>query len=197
VLALLLAAAIRQRTRPTQAALEVFGEVPEFSFLNERGEPVTKSTFGGTLWVADFIFTRCGGQCPRMTAAMRELQRWLNKQKIDDVLLFSLSVDPEHDTTATLQDYALRYDYDPWRWSFCTGDKATIYKFIRGGFKLGVEDQPAPGAAPDNEPIIHSSKFVLIDRRGRIRGYYDGLDSNEIKKLQEAILALRKEKSAG
>ncbi len=193
VLAALIAYGIWQRVRPQGAELDIYGEVPAFTFTNERGEPVSNSTFGGTIWVADFIFTRCGGQCPRMTVAMRDLQRWLTQQKIDDVLLFSLSVDPEHDTTTTLQEYALRYDYDPWRWSFCTGDKATIYRFIREGFKLGLDDQPAPGTAPENEPIIHSSKFVLIDRKGRIRGYFDGLDEQEMQVLRQAIVKLRKE----
>lgn len=195
-IAIVLSLAIWQRVKSTSAPLEVFGEVPEFTFTNERGDPVSKASFGGTIWVADFIFTRCGGQCPRMTSAMRDLQQWLKKQKYDDVLLFSLSVDPEHDTTATLLEYALRYDYDPWRWTFCTGEKRIIYQFIRKGFKLGVEDQPAPGSAPENEPIIHSSKFVLIDRQGRIRGYFDGLDPEELKKLQQAIVALRKERGA-
>jgi len=195
VVALLVALGLWQRNRSAAAKLEVFGEVPEFSFVNERGETVTKSRYLGTIWVADFIFTRCGGQCPRMTASMRELQRWLAQQKLEDVQLFSLSVDPEHDTTATLQEYALRYDYEPWRWSFCTGDKAVIYKFIREGFKLGVDDQPEGGAPSPNEPIIHSSKFVLIDRQGRIRGYFDGLDPEEMQALRAAILALRRERN--
>lgn len=193
VLAFLVALGIWQRNRPPAVTLDVYGEVPEFAFVNERGEPVTKRTYLGTIWVVDFIFTRCGGQCPRMTRSMAELQAWLNAQKIDDVLMFSLSVDPQHDTTATLQDYALRYNYDPWRWSFGTGDTAAIYRFVRDGFKLGLEEAPPPGTAPENEPIIHSSKFVLVDRRGRIRGYFDGLDPEEMAQLRRAIVALRKE----
>ncbi|AXA37303.1 MAG: SCO family protein [Candidatus Sumerlaea chitinivorans] len=187
--------AVYQRVVRPAPQLEIYGEVPPFQFLNERGEPMTRDNFLGTLWVADFIFTRCGGQCPRMTASMVELQKWLNQERIEDVRLFSLSVDPEYDTTTTLQEYALRFNYDPWRWSFLTGDKPTIYRFIREGFKLGLEDAPPPGTAPENEPIIHSSRFVLVDRKGQIRGYFDGLDPEEMKKLREAIRILRREKN--
>jgi protein SCO1/2 len=106
---------------------------------------------------------------------MSELQKPLAKS---DVHLISFSVDPENDTPEVLRTYADKLRKEPLRWDFLTGERATIYLLSRDGFKLGLSD----GANPESGPV-HSTRFVLVDRRGTIRGYYDALAADGVTKL--------------
>jgi protein SCO1/2 len=161
--------------------LDTFFLVPPFSLVDQEGEPFTNASVSGKVWIANFIFTRCAGPCPTMTAEMASLA-----QKIDDpdVRFVSFSVDPEHDTPSVLKDYASRFGADHARWSFVTGEKSQIFRLAERGMKIS--------AAPANEDnaIIHSEKFVLVDREGWIRGYYDLRDADAMKKLPDDARAL-------
>ncbi len=143
--------------------------LPDFSTVSETGVAVTKTTLAGKVWIADFIFTTCGGTCPGMTAKMRSLQERLRSEP--GVRLVSFTVDPEHDTPEVLARYGREQGADPRRWTFLRTDKEGIRTLCRKGFRLSVED-----AGPGVEPILHSTRFVLVDGTGTIRGYYD---SNE------------------
>jgi protein SCO1 len=160
----------------------VFDPVPAFSLTNRDGRGVRLQDLKGKPWIADFVFTRCPASCPLMTARMARLEKELPGD-LDDVKLVSFSVDPEHDTPEVLQRYAQSYKA-PARWLFLTGGKEEMYRLSRQGFKLGIEiPPPAPSGAPAPEPILHSTRFVLVDGQGRIRGYYDGFDEESMKKL--------------
>jgi protein SCO1/2 len=104
---------------------------------------------------------------------MGELQKPLRDT---DVKLISFSVDPQHDTPTVLRDYAAKLNAQPGQWSFLTGDKNTIYRLSRDGFKLAA-------AAGETAGPIHSTRLVLVDRSGEIRGYYDATDADAVTRL--------------
>lgn len=156
--------------------LPVFGNIPDFTLTERSNRTVQREDLAGSIWVADFIFTRCGGICPVMSANMRKLQDMLPA----DVRFLSFSVDPEYDTPAVLADYADRFGADRDRWLFLTGDQQALYKLSSEGFKLAVANDGS-----EAEPITHSSRFVLIDREGQIRGYYGMDDKGSLGRLAE------------
>jgi protein SCO1/2 len=170
--------------------LPTLGAVPEFGFTDEKGTSVTLANLKGRPWVIDFIFTRCGSQCPLMSRQMMSLQGWLSETKHDEVKLVSVTVDPETDTPEKLSDYAKVYHADPKRWSFLTAEKLAIYDLITTGFKLGVEENKN---RPIEEMFVHSNKFALVDPAGQIRGYYTPEEEPEMMRLQAAIRRLHTE----
>jgi cytochrome oxidase Cu insertion factor (SCO1/SenC/PrrC family) len=157
------------------------GRVPDFSLVNRDGRQVGLSDLEGSPWVAKFIFTRCGISCPRMTAIMVRLGEALPEET--RVHRVSVSVDPEHDTPEVLQAYAESFGVEDDRWLFLTGEREAIYPLMIEGFKLGVDASPPPEMASAEEPILHSTRLVLVDGRGEIRGYYDGFHSQDFERL--------------
>jgi protein SCO1/2 len=152
-----------------------FYPVPDFSLIERSNRPVTLHDFQGRVWVANFIFTSCAGMCPIMSDKMQRLQETLPA----DVRLVSFTVDPERDTPEVLTAYAERYNADPNRWLFLTGPKETLHKLSLEGFKLGLDETQGTQI----EPITHSSRFVLVDKMGQIRGYYSSEDAQTMSKL--------------
>jgi protein SCO1/2 len=178
------AAAVVQRLRRPEPP-PVMDSAPTFALTNRDGRPVRSQDLAGKPWIADFIFTRCPASCPLMTARMARLDRELARDR--EVKLVSITVDPDHDTPAALERYAESYKAPP-RWLFLTGGKEEIYRISRQGFKLGIDFPPRGG--PAVEPILHSTRFVLVDGLGRIRGYYDGFDEESMKKLRQDLEAV-------
>lgn len=155
--------------------LPVMNTVPEFTFIERSTREVKSQDLAGKIWIADFVYTSCGGICPAMSDKMKKLQATLPKE----IRLVSFSVDPDTDTPAVLSEYAKHYDADPERWLFLTGNKDSLYKLSKEGFKLAVDD--TNGTKED--PITHSSRFALVDRQGRIRGYYSMDEEDELAHL--------------
>ena len=162
-------AALRQRT------VSSYGTVPAFQLVNQNGQPFGSAQLAGKIWIADFVYTTCPGPCPMISSRMSELQKPLEKS---DVRLVSFSVDPEKDTPQVLRGYAEKLQADPARWDFLTGPKSTIYKLSHDGFKLAVSDGSNEQGIP-----VHSTRMVLVDRRGQIRGYYDATEADAVTKL--------------
>jgi protein SCO1/2 len=149
-----------------------YGAVPSFELTERSGRTVSSDELEGKVWVADFIFTTCPGPCPLMSTHMAALQRATEDL---DLPLVSFTVDPERDTPKVLAEYARRYKADRERWLFLTGPKQALYDMIQKGFLLAVDDGSLiEGGKPGPGIITHSVKFVLVDRQGRIRGYYSG-----------------------
>jgi cytochrome oxidase Cu insertion factor (SCO1/SenC/PrrC family) len=167
----------------------VYGVVPEFALTEASGRSVTLEDLRGKVWIASFIFTHCAGQCPIMTHHLALAQRELPAR--EDLKLVSISVDPDRDTPAVLTRYAADHKADRSRWWFLTGDKAVIRRLAIETFKLPVADNPGS----EEEPILHSSKFVLMDRAGAIRGYYDGLEVETVRQLVRDARRLLAERS--
>ena len=161
--------ALRQRT------VSSYGAVPEFTLTNQDGKDFGSADLRGRIWIADFVYTTCPGPCPMISNRMSELQEPL---KNTDVHLVSFSVDPEKDTPKVLQGYAEKLGAEQGRWDFLTGPKSTIYNLSRNGFKLAASD----GSETQGQPV-HSTRMILVDRKGEIRGYYDAVEADAITKL--------------
>ena len=173
------------------AKLPIFGKVPEFSFVDQNGKPFSNSDLKGKVWIADFIFTRCQGMCPLITGKMAGLQ---DKLKAQDIKLVSFSVDPEHDTSEVLSKYAVSHKAISGKWFFITtNQKQTMWDFIMSGFMLGVGESTPEDLKQGAEPVMHSSRFVLVDQDGNIRGYYDSEDAEKMEKLAEDAQNVEKE----
>jgi len=151
------------------------GIVPKFELINQDAQPFGSEQLAGKIWIADFIFTTCRGPCPIISTRMSELQKPLEKS---DVHLVSFSVYPETDTPPVLRAYADKLRKEPLRWDFLTGSREAIASISRDGFKLGISEAQDPDSGP-----VHSTRFVLVDRRGAIRGYYDALAPDGVTNL--------------
>ncbi|HLE36868.1 MAG TPA: SCO family protein [Candidatus Acidoferrales bacterium] len=171
-----------------------YGSVPDFSFIERSGQRVERAEFLGRIWVVDLIYTRCPDTCPLQSAEMARLQaEFVNEA---DIRLVSITVDPARDTLAVLSRYAKRFGADPKRWLFLTGEKEAIYRFVQEGLRLPVMDpgSRARGAGGRGVTLLHSSRFVLVDREARIRGYYESSDMESLRQLREDVKTLlRKE----
>ena len=155
--------------------LETLYPVPDFSLTDQTDQPVSLHELKGRVWVADFIFTNCGGTCPVTTEKMRKLQEALPA----DIRMVSFTVDPARDTSKALAAYAAEHGATRERWLFLTGDKQALYDICIKGFKLPLlDDEGTP-----LEPITHSTRFVLVDKKGQIRGYYSGTEEEDLKRL--------------
>jgi protein SCO1 len=161
-----------------------YGRVADFSLTERDGRVVERADLSGRVWVAAFIFTRCAGPCAKVSGSMANLQHDLAGNQ--DVVLVSFSVDPEFDTAQVLREYAQRYGADPNRWLFLTGQRDELYRLIRTSFRLGVERNEGSNAQPGYE-VEHSTKLVLVDPRGHIRGYFDSTEPGELTELERRI----------
>ena len=158
-----------------QRSVSSYGTVPRFQLVNQNGRPFDSAQLAGKIWIADFIYTTCPGPCPMVSTRMSELQKPLEKT---DVHLVSFSVDPEKDTPDVLRGYGEKLHADPERWDFLTGPKSAIYKLSHDGFKLAVSDGSDEAGIP-----VHSTRMVLVDRHGQIRGYYEAMEADAVTKL--------------
>src|SRR5437773_4069291 len=161
--------ALRQRT------VASYGTVPSFQLTNHNGQPFGSPQLAGKIWIADFVYTSCPGPCPLISSRMSELQKPLEKT---DIHLVSFTVDPEKDTPEVLRTYAEKLHAQLKRWNFLTGSRPAIYALARDGFKLAVSNGSDETGLP-----VHSTRIVLVDRRGVIRGYYDALAPDAVTKL--------------
>ncbi|MEA1882456.1 MAG: SCO family protein [Candidatus Marinimicrobia bacterium] len=178
VVAIILATTYFLKVLKSNSGLPMIGTIPEFSFTDSRGEEITRGDLNGKVWVADFIFTTCNMACPVLTGNMNLVHKAFKNN--NDVRIVSISVYPEYDTPEVLREYASRYDADTNRWHFLTGPEESVQDIIKEGFKMG-----------DYEDIIfHSEKFALVDRKGRIRGYYSGMQTEEMTKLKQDMKKL-------
>ncbi len=174
---------------PEARALPVFGQVPDFSLIRENGEKISNADLQGKIWIANFIFTHCSGICPLMSASMSSLAGQLGPEP--SLRFVSFSVDPERDTPAVLSQYARRFKAPADRWFFLTGDKAQIYRLSNQHFHLGAAEIAPEEREALDQSVRHSAKFVLVDQKGQIRGYYDSDGQNAgAKIIQDTRLLL-------
>ncbi|MBI3311978.1 MAG: SCO family protein [Candidatus Omnitrophica bacterium] len=177
----------------THEILPVYGQVPAFVLRDQDGQPISSDDLKGRLWLADFIFSRCAGQCPMMSAQMARLASALRSDESVNpalkggVKLVSFTVDPRWDTSEVLASYAKRYGASSHQWRFVTGDQDTLARLCKEGFRLAVSEEGTPA-----EPVTHSLRIVLVDRAGNIRGYYDGTEDAAMKRLHDDLRKLLK-----
>ncbi len=165
------------------ADLPTYGDVPAFQLTDQNGRTFDSRTLAGRVWVADFMFTSCPGPCPRMTSQMHQVQE--ATQKLDNVREVSFTVDPARDTPQVLAEYAKVHHAEPKSWYFLTGAQSDLHHLGRDVFKLNNVDGT----------LQHSTRFVLVDARGQIRGYYDTSEPGSIPKLIGDVRALAGERT--
>lgn len=166
-------------SRTALSELAAHAQLPDFSLIDQRGAPFGLSDLHNKVWVADFIFTSCATICPPMTVQMAILQ---DEFAAKDVHFVSFSVDPERDAPEVLRRYADNYGADGNRWSFLTGQKETIYQLAHEGFSLATGHR--------GSEILHSTRFVLVDRNQQVRGYYESRSPGSLQQLRKDINTL-------
>jgi len=196
----------------SQGVLEVlgtYGDVPDFALTDRSGRPVARADLLGKVWLANFIYTQCKETCPLQSAQVARLQAEFAAEA--SLRFVSITVDPERDTAAVLARYAERYGADPVRWLFLTGDKGTIYRLAKEGFRLGVVDPDDPDQAMgplrllgprsawathgSKGLVMHSSRLVLVDRQARIRAYHLPGDERSLDRLRQNVRLLLRERA--
>lgn len=150
--------------------------IPEFSFLNQDGNPMGRAEMEGKITVVDFFFTSCPSICPVMSREMERVNDIFRNQP--EVQIMSISLDPEYDTPAILKAYAEEHNAIPDKWHFLTGPKEETYRLAKCGFVIPTVDG---NGVP--EDFVHTDKFMLIDELGRIRGYYSGTSREDVDLL--------------
>ena len=171
--------------------LPVLGQAGAFELTEKSGAKVRLEDLAGKVWIADFVFTRCAGICPLMSGHMKKLQEQL--KDAEGMRFVSFSVDPDYDTPEKLSEYAARFKADPSKWLFLTGSKEIIFRLSQQHFHLGVSDVPEADRPAPDQGVTHSSRFVLVDKRGGIRGYYDSAQPETLKNLAADARGLLKE----
>ncbi len=181
IVAVLLVITYLTKESNSNSGLPVLGTIPEFYFTDSQDKIISRADLDGKVWVADFIFTTCNMACPVLTGNMNLVHKEF--QNNDNVRIVSISVYPEYDTPEVLKKYASQYDANTNRWHFLTGPEENVQDVIKNGFKMG-----------DYEDIIfHSEKFALVDQKGRLRGYYSGMQTEDVARLKKDMKKLLKE----
>ena len=161
--------------------IPILKPVPEFSFINQDGDPFTEKDLNDKITILDFIFTSCAGPCPIMTHNMTGLYRSFSQ--VEEVQFVSITVDPDVDTQDILKQYAKINGVNDGRWQFITSNIEAIKDLKKNGFMLYAEELPRG----------HAIKFVLIDQNGQIRKYFDGTEEASMAVLMKDITILVKE----
>lgn len=174
------------RPPATPTALQKHFVIPDFALTERSGKTLKLADLAGKVWVADFFYTTCPGTCPMLSSRLSDVQKALGSEP--DLRLVSISIDPEKDTPEVLKLYAEKFQASD-RWLFLTGEKGIIYNLARDGFKLPIAAPASPG-----EQIIHSTRLVLIDRTGTVRGFYEATGETSVSEIIRDIRQLLGEK---
>ena len=159
---------------------EVIGKAPPFTLTTVNNTPLSSDELKGKVWLMNFFFASCPGPCPLINAELKKLREISALQ--NDLRILSVTVDPARDTPERLATYAAHYEAKPGSWDFLTGDEAKIRSLIEEGFKLISADDVS----------MHTTRIVLVDRNGDIRGFYQGTEPDGIKQMfQDAEVVVR------
>jgi len=165
-------------------------KIGEFSFLDQNGKEVTHENIKGKVFVAEYFFTTCGSICPIMNKQMQRVQRAYNRE--EDFKMLSFTVDPEVDDVEKMKEYALGHEANDAQWHFLTGNKKELYALARKSFFV-LKPAEAENLGDAGSDFIHTNNFVLVDKKKRIRGYYNGTSVTSVDSLIHDISHLLKE----
>ena len=161
-------------------------QLVNFTLTDRTGRTVTRSDLDGKILIVDFLLTSCSLTCPVVNAQMAQIQQFTTNQP--DVKLVSLTVDPRDDTPTVLEKYGERFGAETNRWLLLTGDDDIIDKLIGTSF-LASDTDDAFSYMPGN--FSHTERIAVVDSRGNLRGYFDGLNQNTASAVVEEITKLR------
>ena len=164
----------------------IYHQIASFNLTNQIDQVVNQNTTKNKIYIANFFFASCQSICPMMSNQLQEVQKAFLAD--DSVLILSHSVNPLHDTVAVLSNYGDTYGAKTNKWHLLTGNKKQIYDLAKTSYLVNAfEDDGSP------EGFLHSELFLLIDKKARIRGMYDGTNTSEVKKLIEDVKLLKQE----
>ncbi len=164
--------------------------IGDFSFTNQDGRTITQKEIENKVFVAEYFFSTCKSICPIMNQQMQRIQKKFKGNK--NIKLLSFTVDPEIDNAETLKTYASQHGYEKGQWHFLTGSKSSLYSLARKSFFV-LKPAEATNIGDAGSDFIHTNNFVLVDKKKRIRGYYDGTNPTEITELIQDIELLLNE----
>lgn len=161
----------------------IYHKIPtNFKFKNQEGETISTASFRGKIHVADVFYTSCPGPCKILSSSMNKVYKDFKDNP--DILLVSYSIDPYRDSVSVLKEYAQRFNANSKQWLFLRGDKKTTVELAQKYYFLSTIERTG------EQEYDHSEKLVLVDKEGKIRGYYDGMEPEEMKRLSEEIRVL-------
>jgi protein SCO1 len=172
--------------------LPLLSNVKEFAFVDQNGDTVTNATVSGKVQVVEFFFTTCKGICPKMNTNMMKIAE--NYGDEQNFVILSHTVDPDKDTVGRMKFYADSLKINAQTWLLLTGTKEKLYEAARKSYLLDDQNDETAAIA---EQFIHTQLFALVDKNGGVRGIYDGLNKEELKKLDKDIRLLLREKYNG
>lgn len=163
--------------------------IDDFSYTDQRGEPVSLEDLKGTPWLATFVFTNCNTVCPPMTFNLSGIQEELEADGLSNYKIVAFSVDPVVDTPETLQNYLAQYSVpDESKWHLLTGyTQDEIAEFAKDNFKSFVRNDP------ESDQVIHGTNFYLVDQEGVVVNNYDGYDSVPVEDIKNDLRELIEE----
>ena len=172
------------KPEPDRRAVSELPKLGTFSFQEAEGRPIGSAQLRGKVWVAATVFTHCPTHCPAMCQEMYGLQKEFGDEP--GFRMLTITVDPARDTLEVLRKYARDYQADPDVWYFARHpDRSVVRKFVVGGLKIPWDD---------DEPLNHSYRLVLVDREGRVRGWYKRTEAGTMEELRRKIRELLAEK---
>ncbi len=173
--------------------LPVLAELPAFSLLDEQGRSFRRDDLLGRVWIADFVFTACSDACPRLQQKMKRIQdRLVPLEQGGNIGLLSITVDPERDTPQKLRQYGQIFGAREGLWRYLTGPQQEVERTVVKGFHIAMAKMPAPLESDSHTEafdIMHGERLVLVDAKGRIRGYYDADEPDKLLRDARALTA--------
>ncbi|MCO4814249.1 MAG: SCO family protein [Flavobacteriales bacterium] len=164
--------------------------IGDFEFTNQNGEIFSQNDLDNCVYVAEYFFTTCGSICPIMNKQMQRVHEKYKSQL--DFRILSFTVDPEVDNVERMKAYAEGHNAGS-QWQFLTGKKEDLYNLARKSFFV-LKPAEAENLGDAGSDFIHTNNFVLVDRKSRIRGYYDGTKATSVDSLMVDIGRLLKER---
>ena len=162
-------------------------KIAPFEFTNQNGEKITHKNFEGKIYIADFFFTTCPSICPILAKNMANIQEIYKND--DDIMLLSHSVMPWIDTVEKIKEYASEKNAIDNKWHLVTGDREKIYDLARTSYFADEDFKKTK----DESEFIHTENFILVDKKGRIRGVYNGTLALDVQRLKRHIEILKQE----
>lgn len=172
--------------QPTDENGELAPEpVRDWTYVNQDRDTVTNKDLLGTVYVVDFFFTSCPTICPTVKSNMLRIHERFGDR--DDFKLVSFTIDPKRDTPEEMKSYAQKLGVsDTKDWWYLYGDKLETYELDADYLSVAEENPNAPGG------FDHSGYIILVDKKGYVRAYASGLQTDEVDHLMEDIELLLK-----
>lgn len=191
----LLSASCEKKAGSSGVLTGQFREVDDFAFTTQDEGTLSRDDLKGKVWVANFIFTSCAAECLVLSNRIAELQ--LAFRDNEDVKFVSFSVDPQTDTPERLKNFASRWHADPEAWNFVTGEPASVDNIVKKSFLLPVTRDPIEAGKLLSQNFVHSNRFAIVDRKGVVRAYVDGLPQESVSTISRIVVQLLQEPASG